>query len=338
MITVDISNYTGRYAHLNQDSRALTITRLTLARCVMMAGQSGLRDLAGLGFYRFGTLLCLALGNTSFENGNLRISDKFRRLEATEKGCVSYHLGMGLAKFCMEELLDVGWLTHLSHLDSARVRVGRARPPKLNLYTCRKKPGPPDLIGFTRSRESHVVEAKGYSSGFVQSEFQHAINQVSQVTTIDGNQPETRNVCYFDLSTTPIRGRIVDPPQAEDDEGTRIELTFDSFLQAYYEPFRQTDLWPMPGSDYVVNGRSFQVWPLGAPNLLFGLESAVFRAVLEGVSVEKAALAFQSENLPLLESSRGEGISIGRDGVILVDQRIHLKKPTAKRRSEKPKR
>ena len=97
------------------------------------------------------SLVRMALEQKPF-SGQLRRTDAFKSLDPTEKGAVSYFLGMAVCKLFAARLLDSPWLLHLDvfrdQLDPL-VRSGRSRP---------------DLVGEDGRGRWHAFECKGRSS------------------------------------------------------------------------------------------------------------------------------------------------------------------------------
>ena len=85
-------------------------------------------------------------------NGPVRRTDAFRFLDPTEKGAVSYFLGMAICKLFASRLLNTPWLLHLDVFRNQLNPValgGRSRP---------------DLIGQDHIGAWHAFESKGRSS------------------------------------------------------------------------------------------------------------------------------------------------------------------------------
>jgi hypothetical protein len=84
-------------------------------------------------------------------HGSLRRTDAYAALDPTEKGMVSYFLGMLLCKLFAARLLQTPWLLHLDVFRDqlSAVTLGRSRP---------------DLVGEEMSGKWHAFESKGRSS------------------------------------------------------------------------------------------------------------------------------------------------------------------------------
>jgi hypothetical protein len=324
MIQVQISDFAGKYVALNNPSQNLPVSRLMLARSVMTVGQAGIRQVLGLGLFRLAELFCTTLANTKVVAGSLTLDDSFAHLEQSEQVGISYRLGMGLAKASAEIVLQIPWLLHLDRVPGVLLSATNNRlPSKLTLHNKSKPADRPDLIGFDSHIRPHVFEAKGRSSGIQPLELQHAIDQVSQVETINGSSPETRVVSFFDTSKCPMFGRIIDP----DENAARIDgwsLKIDPFqaINTHYS-FISDDIEQWSSAHAIqLLGRTFVVRALGTPDYCFGIDADVFEMIRSAKytlqQVEEIPKVFQHINNLSVKS---EGVSIGLDGTFLGSAR-----------------
>jgi len=104
---------------------------------------------------------------------SLHRTDAFSALDPTEKGMVSYFLGMTLCKLFASKLLDTDWLLHL---DVYRPQInpqirGRSRP---------------DLVGKDSAGRWHGFECKGRSSAPSADDKQKAKAQAQRLISVDG--------------------------------------------------------------------------------------------------------------------------------------------------------
>ncbi|MCI0707704.1 MAG: hypothetical protein L0Y80_09510 [Ignavibacteriae bacterium] len=321
MIKADISRFSGAYTTLNAVGRNLDISLQDLARSVMMVGQAGIMDVFHLGFWRLACLLSMTYAHVTEDNsGYLKLSDTFiNRLEMSEKISVSYHLGMGFVRASVEILLGVPWLVHTKRMTGVILSpTGVQLPPKVKLYANNKPARIPDLVGFDVARRPHIVEAKGYSSGRNDAELQHAIYQVSQVVSVNNLPPATRIAAFYDMSTDPIQGQIIDPDE-EQDSGVKITVEFMDYLRDYYSVFVNQSEW-FQARTIERFGRNFKIRAIGTPNLYFGIDSEVLENISERRNPEKAIRFFSDNFLELNASKVKETISVGRDGIILLTQ------------------
>jgi len=108
-------------------------------------------------------------------NNRLRRTSAFAALDPTEKGMVSYFLGMTLCKLFADKLLFTPWLLHLDvfrqHL--ATQTLGRSRP---------------DLVGFSNGKQWHAFECKGRSTLPTSGDKDNAKKQADRLISVGGQK------------------------------------------------------------------------------------------------------------------------------------------------------
>lgn len=106
-------------------------------------------------------------------NGYLSRTGAFAALDPTEKGMVSYFLGMTLCKLFASRLLLTPWLLHLDVFRPILnpVTLGRSRP---------------DLVGEDISGNWHAFECKGRSSVPSPSDKAKAKSQAQRLVSVNG--------------------------------------------------------------------------------------------------------------------------------------------------------
>jgi len=153
--------------------------------------------------------------------GRLQRTNPFAALDPTEKGMVSYFLGMTVCKLFASRLLLTPWLLHLDVFRSRLnpVTLGRSRP---------------DLVGEDNAGRWHAFESKGRSSPPSSDDKTKAKGQAQRLVSV-GGQPCSLHVGSFAF----FRSELLefywrDPiPDAEE----RIELPRPDFeWRYYYEP------------------------------------------------------------------------------------------------------
>ncbi len=169
--------------------------------------------------------------NTS---GCLIQTDRFRKLDGSEKGGLSYHLGMGMAKHFVSRLFDVPWLLHA---DLSRDQLGYWTPPGT------KARG--DLVGFSRRRRKWViVEAKGWGRHPSINEIESAKDQAKMIRRVSGTRVGLHCASFTYFKRGPaenhkvLQTTLVDPPLEEGGEetGLDLEMTLDDLIKSYYSP------------------------------------------------------------------------------------------------------
>lgn len=266
------------------------------------------------GIFRIGELICKALAFSQVKSGGLKLHERFFDLNQSEKITVSYYLGQGLTKLYAEKLLGVKWLLHVDDYDHLiQYHKKGTASAKITVGTTKKVAERPDLVGIVSKNESHFFEAKGRSTGYDRNEMQHAINQVSQVKQYNGAIPKTAAACYFDLSSTPIKGYIIDPEN--DGFGIDFLLNEEEALYEYYSFFREGQSEFQDRFQY--GNHTFYTTPVGVPNIHFGFDERLLK-------MSSADLLSNGLRYEELESNRqGDNqstFSVGADGLILFDR------------------
>ena len=168
-------------------------------------------------------LLYMALEQTLC-TGELRRSDAFAALDPTEKGAVSYFLGMAICKLFASRLLNVQWLLHLDVFRDQlySVTLGRSRP---------------DLIGHDDRWRWHAFECKGRSSVPSAAEREKAKAQAVRVVSVDGQDCHMHvgAISFFRQDDLEFHWRDPHPDELERLEPITLGLREDAW-RYYYEP------------------------------------------------------------------------------------------------------
>jgi hypothetical protein len=123
-------------------------------------------------------------------SGHLRRTDAFAALDPTEKGMVSYFLGMTLCKLFASRLLQTPWLLHLDVFRSLLnpSLLGRSRP---------------DLVGENNAGYWYAFESKGRSSQPTRDDKQKAKLQAQRLVSVNGI-PCSLHICSFAFFRTDL--------------------------------------------------------------------------------------------------------------------------------------
>jgi hypothetical protein len=165
------------------------------------------------------------------EAGRFVRTDAYNDLDPTEKGHVSYHLGMITAKILAERLLRVPWLMHI---DRYRTSYGVALAPG---------PSRPDLFGprdVNRMRDWVVLEAKGRTNALRKADVAAMRAQKHRVVTVGGRIPWIRGGVAAHFTRGALEALFVDPRprrnERREEAFTDYEESSQIFFRAYYEP------------------------------------------------------------------------------------------------------
>lgn len=152
----------------------------------------------------------------------------YRNLDPSEKGAVSYFIGLMMCKLFAERFLDVPWILHLdvyrSQLNPVLLR-GRSRP---------------DLVGQSLGGDWVVFESKGRTSGPTQDDKDKAKVQARRLTHVNGARIAYGVALFSHFYRGELKVHWQDP---KPDEGTEepeepftLEAEIDDFLRHYYQP------------------------------------------------------------------------------------------------------
>ena len=183
------------------------------------------------------SLIRMALEQVPF-SPRLNRTDAFRSLDPTEKGAVSYFLGMATCKLFARRLLNTPWLLHLDvfrdQLNPA-ILGGRSRP---------------DLVGQDISGAWHAFETKGRSSVPSSQDKIKAKAQAQRLVSVNGLACSLHvgSFAFFRQEELEFYWRDPDPEETEKQEPIEIKITDDDWAY-YYAP--ALALASEPGSDFL---------------------------------------------------------------------------------------
>lgn len=159
--------------------------------------------------------------------GRLIRSPAYDALDPSEKGSVSYYLGLVVAKLFAFHRLDTPWLLHFDiYGDEHDAQLQGEEKP--------------DLIGLNADDDWVVYEAKGRTGGFLAAVLADAKEQSEEITTIGGLDPVLRigSLVYF--RSDGMHLSVVDPSSRKRRRPRDIKLSAQEFLDRYYSPLNAT--------------------------------------------------------------------------------------------------
>lgn len=170
------------------------------------------------------SLVRMAVEQRAF-SGALYWTEAFRSLDPTEKGAVSYFLGMTICKLFASVFLRTPWLLHLdvfrSQLDPLLLG-GRSRP---------------DFVGQDDTGAWHAFECKGRSSAPNAEDRSKAKNQAKRLVRVDATDCSLHvgAISYFRRGALEFHWRDPDPEDADTLEPIKVGLPEDAW-RYYYAP------------------------------------------------------------------------------------------------------
>lgn len=264
----------------------LRFTWAALIRAALTVGRRGWRAVRAFGNYSKWEMTYrkgIVYANLRQDPvGHLYQSDAFCALDPSEKGAVSYFLGLTVSKLVSERLLRVPWLLHLDvywdELDP-RLKRGRARP---------------DLAGRGKLGWA-IVESKGRTGKAPAKLVVDSKKQAQRITKIAGSPLRHRCAIVSHFIDSKLCA-IVDDPNGVDD-AIEIETSDSEFLHRYYEPLIDLLLDGGEGVTVVVDHEEFTMRHLGA----LGVHVGLGKRVLDLLREEKHDDLFASLNAALPE-------------------------------------
>ncbi len=246
----------------------------------------------------------LLYANLAEQNGLFRRTLAYSSLDATEKGAISYFLGLTTAKLFAEKLLGVSWLAHMDVYRGQWGALGLAGDPQ------------PSLVGLDREGRWVVIEAKGRTGTLEHDVLARAKQQSQQVATIGGNAPRLRVALasFFQAGALHVAWEDPEMPLAN---AVSLELTPGELLHEYYRPLlallvvqeNQADLdWVKLGEEEygVLHVREADV-TIGVARFIYEAASRGPDALAEAVLAERRLLARQARRHR----------AVGSDGVLV---------------------
>jgi hypothetical protein len=224
--------------------------------------------------------------------GRIRRSEAYDGLDPSEKGAISYFLGLTMAKAFAERLLGVPWLMHLDvYRQELQAVIGSLSRP--------------DLVGQTSAGGWVGIESKGRTNGFDA----HALNRAKEQAQMLASVAEQVPVLLIGMVTHFNDGQLQfttsDPPARNHRDRVHLPLSRIRLIEGYYRPFR-TWLAREPQAHRVEReGTMYLAAPLGAVDVTVGL-------AVDAMD-EKLALPDPTDRRP----SDSVTHYAGRDGVLV---------------------
>lgn len=226
-----ILNYTpgffGKYwgKHLTAPSY-IEFTWAELCKAAITVGRRSWKDVLLYGNHSaFEILWRLAMLRSNLVEdaaGYLRPSKAFEALDPSEKGAVSFFLGMCFSKLIVEKLFGVPWLLHL---DVYRSTLN----PRLAFKTR------PDFVGIDANQQWIVVESKGRSWSLPNKTMAKAKEQTRSLRNINGELPVLKVAIGSCFSTKKMNAKLWDPEEY-DENAEDLEIDSNQLIRAYYSP------------------------------------------------------------------------------------------------------
>jgi hypothetical protein len=213
------------------------------------------------------SLIRMALEQRGSTGTRLWRSAAARTLDPSEKGAVSYFLGLTFCKLFSAKLLDAPWMLHLDVFG-----------PMLD--TVLTKRSRPDLIGQTQSRKWLVLECKGRVSPPDKKAITRAKQQATRVVSISGVAPTFHIGGFTFFKNEVVRFHWIDPdPEPEVENPIRLNPTSEIWARYYMPALELIQSRPT----YFTQMREQQLlMPVDEADIEIGIDPVVLRSLAEG--------------------------------------------------------
>lgn len=197
-----------------------------LVHAAITVGRRSWRDVLTHGRYSLFEILyrtAMLRANLQRSHGGISKSDAYHGLDPSEKGAVSYFIGLTLASLMARRLFGVRWLMHLDVYHN-------------KLHPHLRESGRPDLVGADAKKRWYVIEAKGLSHGLDGDVVAKAKEQTRKLRAVRGQAPWLRvaSVAYFSRGSLSMR---LEDPVGQDVDAIDWGFSENQFLRDYYDPF-----------------------------------------------------------------------------------------------------
>jgi hypothetical protein len=179
----------------------------------------------------------------------LGASDAFEALDGSEKGAISYFVGLAMSKLMAEQYCGINWLMHLDVYSRPAPPHGVVIPVRLAAGKSR-----PDLIGRNRVGQWAVLESKGRTHTVTDDLRADAKDQTRRVLTVNGRRPRWRLAVLTRLAAGRARGSVsidVVDPVGPTDDAERVSIPPGVLIADYYRTIMGAVL---TGEDRFVTG------------------------------------------------------------------------------------
>jgi hypothetical protein len=265
-------------------------------------GRANLNDVLAHGRYSEFELIyriSMVLANLRIGGGNRLVrSPAFMHLDPSEKGAVSYFLGLTMAKLFSEKLLNVPWLLHLD--------VYRDQLDVNGSLISRQKP---DLIGLSSARQWIIVESKGRANGLTRNLLQNGKQQTRMIRSIDKKRPYLRISAATYFSRNELEFAWKDPDDEAKDAINIVTKTED-YLRNYYRL-----IFTILTAHEAKDNNGFMAYTFPNLGITIGLQTQIYRAYQnQGLVFLEEFNLNSAQRLPAVDNQL---FYVGHDGVAI---------------------
>jgi hypothetical protein len=228
--------------------------------------------------------------------GELVRTEVYESLDPSEKGGISYFLGLSVASLLAERLLGKYWMVHFD--------VYRHLLPPVSITGRRR----PDLVSLDASSRYVVMECKGRTNSPEQDLARNSKQQAALIRSIGGVVPVAHVSSVSHFGTGVLSAILHDPPNSKD-ALIDIPVSPEEVIQDHYQPVLSLITAADQSEQINVKGIEFTIVRIPDTDDFFGVATELLRS--------KRTAAAASELSRILEPLSDALLSIGRDGTYL---------------------
>lgn len=219
-----------KYGVQFQDNNQLDFTVQELMWSAITVGRANFIDVLSNGIYSEYEILyraSIVFANIAQNGVTLVKSSAYENLDPSEKGAVSYFLGLTFTKLLSAKLLNIPWLLHIDVYREQFTRNGQA----FGFGSSRSRP---DLIGLDNLMRWIVIESKGRTNSMRGNVLEVAKNQTKKLRKIGTEDPELRVALVTHFTNGQL---IVDwsDPEGFNEDYFDIQTDTEEYLANYYK-------------------------------------------------------------------------------------------------------
>lgn len=296
-----------KYGEQFQDNNQLDFTVQELMWSAITVGRANFIDVLSNGIYSEYEILyraSIVFANIAQNGVTLVKSSAYENLDPSEKGAVSYFLGLTFTKLLSAKLLNIPWLLHIDVYREQFTRNGQA----FGFGSSRSRP---DLIGLDNLRRWIVIESKGRTNSMRGNVLEEAKNQTKKLRKIGTEDPELRVAVVTHFTNGQL---IVDwsDPEGFNEDYFDIQTDTEEYLANYYKLIFNI-LSSKNNDTKEFNG--FITYTFDNINLTIGLDRKIFNAykTLNLKTIVHINI-FKPEQLSSIED---QDFFVGIDGIVV---------------------
>lgn len=276
--------------------QTLQTTWAELAWAAMTVGRQSWADVLQHGEHSLYESMYRALllyANLKDVGGRLMKTAAFNGLDPSEKGAVSYFLGLTAGKLFAARLLGVPYVMHLG------IYQDRFQPVHF------RSSERPDLFGFDQSNNLLVMEAKGRSHGLPKKLMEKAKRQTRSLRKMGGIAPAIRVASGAHFAAGQLRVSLEDATGANRSTFD-LDLNLDDFIRDYYRGFVEMIQNADDSTEMTIAGRTCHVVSLPAVGIRLGLDDLILDRFSDSSDLYRSIVSSLPSVEQPLNANRGD--------------------------------